>query len=85
MDESGMGAFLRECREWLRGRARWVRAGCRRRGWVRATMRALLDRLEPTPAALFNRLGETLAYTAGYEAVGVVGRGGPVPGGLPAR
>ncbi|WP_460758158.1 helix-turn-helix domain-containing protein [Nocardiopsis oceani] len=34
---------------------------------VRATMRALLDRLEPAPAALFNRLGETLAHTSGYE------------------
>ncbi len=34
---------------------------------VRASTRALLDRLEPAPAALFNRLGETLAHTVGYE------------------
>lgn len=34
---------------------------------VRASTRALLERLEPAPAALFNRLGETLAHTAGYE------------------
>ncbi|PSK91757.1 transcriptional regulator with XRE-family HTH domain [Murinocardiopsis flavida] len=34
---------------------------------VRATMRTLLDRLDPAPAALFNRLGETLAHTSGYE------------------
>ncbi|USY23044.1 helix-turn-helix transcriptional regulator [Nocardiopsis exhalans] len=34
---------------------------------VRAVTRALLERLEPAPAALFNRLGETLAHTKGYE------------------
>jgi transcriptional regulator with XRE-family HTH domain len=34
---------------------------------VRPTMRALLDRLEPTPAVLLNRLGETLAHTSAYE------------------
>lgn len=34
---------------------------------VRASMRALLAGMEPVPAALFNRLGETLAYTSGYE------------------
>lgn len=34
---------------------------------VRASTRAMLERLEPAPAALFNRLGEVLAYTAGYE------------------
>lgn len=34
---------------------------------VRPTVAALLDRLEPTPAVLVNRLSEILAYTAGYE------------------
>ncbi|MBX9389366.1 transcriptional regulator [Streptomonospora halotolerans] len=34
---------------------------------VRPTMRARLDRLEPAPAALFDRPGETLAHTAAYE------------------
>lgn len=36
---------------------------------VRAATRAVLGRLEPAPAALFNRLGETLAYTRGYECL----------------
>ncbi|GLH98163.1 helix-turn-helix transcriptional regulator [Phytohabitans aurantiacus] len=34
---------------------------------VRPTVRAMLDRLEPTPAVLLNRLNDILAYTAGYE------------------
>jgi transcriptional regulator with XRE-family HTH domain len=34
---------------------------------VRPTVRALLDRLEPAPAVLLNRLSEILAHTAGYE------------------
>ncbi|MGI8333758.1 helix-turn-helix domain-containing protein [Actinomadura scrupuli] len=34
---------------------------------VRPTVRALLDRLEPAPAVLLNRLSEILACTAGYE------------------
>lgn len=34
---------------------------------VRPSVRALLDRLEPTPAALLNRLSEVVAHTAGYE------------------
>ncbi|MFI5757373.1 helix-turn-helix domain-containing protein [Streptomyces sp. NPDC051569] len=34
---------------------------------VRPTLRAVLDRLEPTPAVLVNRLSEVLAYTTGYE------------------
>jgi transcriptional regulator with XRE-family HTH domain len=34
---------------------------------VRPTVRALLDRLEPTPAVLLNQLSDILAYTAGYE------------------
>lgn len=36
---------------------------------VRATVRALLDRLEPTPAVLLNRLSDILAHTSGYEAL----------------
>jgi len=34
---------------------------------VRPGVRALIDRFEPTPAALLNRLGDILAYTTGYE------------------
>jgi transcriptional regulator with XRE-family HTH domain len=34
---------------------------------VRPTVRALLDRLEPAPALLVNRLGDILARTNGYE------------------
>ncbi|MFP3991753.1 helix-turn-helix transcriptional regulator [Streptomyces sp. E11-3] len=34
---------------------------------VRPTVRALLDRLEPAPAVLLNRLSELLAWTTGYE------------------
>ncbi|MEJ3749252.1 helix-turn-helix transcriptional regulator [Actinomycetes bacterium KLBMP 9797] len=34
---------------------------------VRPTVRALLDRLEPTPAAVLNRLSEVVAHTTGYE------------------
>ncbi|MET7398797.1 helix-turn-helix transcriptional regulator [Dactylosporangium sp. NPDC005572] len=33
---------------------------------VRPTVRALLDRLEPTPAVLVNRLAEVVAHTEGY-------------------
>jgi transcriptional regulator with XRE-family HTH domain len=41
---------------------------------VRPTVRALLDRLEPTPAVLLNRLSDILAYTAGFRRlVGPVG------------
>ncbi|MGW7071314.1 helix-turn-helix domain-containing protein [Streptomyces sp. NPDC054855] len=36
---------------------------------VRPTVRALVDRLEPGPAVLFNRLGDVLAYTSGYERI----------------
>ncbi|MFG3553640.1 helix-turn-helix transcriptional regulator [Micromonospora sp. NPDC047557] len=36
-------------------------------GEVRPTVRALLDRLEPTPAVLLNQLSDILAHTAGYE------------------
>jgi transcriptional regulator with XRE-family HTH domain len=34
---------------------------------VRPAVRALLERLEPAPAALFNRLGEVIARTTGFE------------------
>lgn len=34
---------------------------------VRPTMRALLDRLDSTPAVLLNRLGDVLAHTSSYE------------------
>ncbi|MEU8378007.1 helix-turn-helix transcriptional regulator [Streptosporangium sp. NPDC048865] len=34
---------------------------------VRPTVRALLERMEPAPALLLNRLSEVLAWTAGYE------------------
>ncbi|GAA3651676.1 helix-turn-helix transcriptional regulator [Nonomuraea antimicrobica] len=34
---------------------------------VRPTVRMLLDRLEPTPAVVVNRLGEVLAHTMGFE------------------
>jgi transcriptional regulator with XRE-family HTH domain len=34
---------------------------------VRPMVQALLDRLEPTPAVLVNRLGDILAHTTGYE------------------
>jgi transcriptional regulator with XRE-family HTH domain len=33
---------------------------------VRPTVRALLDRLEPTPAYVANRLGDVLAHTTGF-------------------
>ncbi|MGH4027487.1 helix-turn-helix domain-containing protein [Actinomycetota bacterium Odt1-20B] len=36
---------------------------------VRPTVRALLDRLEPAPAVLLNRLGDVLAHTTGYERI----------------
>ena len=36
---------------------------------VRPTVRALLDRLEPAPAYVANRLGDVLAYTTGYESL----------------
>ncbi|MFF0309124.1 helix-turn-helix domain-containing protein [Streptosporangium sp. NPDC004379] len=34
---------------------------------VRPTVRALLDRLDPAPAVVLNRLGDVLAFTRGYE------------------
>ncbi|MCG5212757.1 MmyB family transcriptional regulator [Streptosporangium soli] len=34
---------------------------------MRPTVRALLDRLDPAPALVVNRLGDVLARTAGYE------------------
>ncbi|OUC91510.1 helix-turn-helix domain-containing protein [Streptosporangium minutum] len=34
---------------------------------VRPTVRALLDKLEPAPAVLINRMTQVLAYTTGFE------------------
>lgn len=34
---------------------------------VRPSVRAMLDRLEPTPAVLLNWIGDILAYTSGYR------------------
>jgi transcriptional regulator with XRE-family HTH domain len=34
---------------------------------VRPTVRAMLDHLEPAPALLVNRIGDVLAYTAGFQ------------------
>ena len=42
-------------------------AGAAPAAGVRPTVRALLDRLEPGPAVVLNRLGDVLAATAGYE------------------
>ncbi|GGS50818.1 transcriptional regulator [Planobispora rosea] len=51
---------------------------------VRPTVRALLDRLEPAPATVVNRLGELLARTAGYERLaGPAGLLEASPSGLP--
>jgi transcriptional regulator with XRE-family HTH domain len=36
---------------------------------VRRTVRALLDRLEPSPAFVQNRLGDILAVTSGFDAL----------------
>lgn len=36
---------------------------------VRPTVQALLDRLEPSPAFVVNRLTDVLAWTAGYDAL----------------
>lgn len=41
---------------------------------VRPTVRAVLDSLEPRPAAVLNRLGDVLAHTTGYaQVMGPVG------------
>jgi hypothetical protein len=50
---------------------------------VRPAVRAILDRLEPTVAAVVNRLGEVLACTDGYR--GVMAGTGQLDGGLPAN
>ncbi|MEV4163520.1 helix-turn-helix domain-containing protein [Nonomuraea dietziae] len=34
---------------------------------IRPTVRALLDKLEPSPAVLINRMTQVLAYTTGFE------------------
>lgn len=48
---------------------------------VRPTVRALLNRLEPAPAVLVNRIGDVLAWTTGYELLaeplGVLGGEAP--------
>ena len=48
---------------------------------VRPTVQALLDRLEPTPAFVINRLTDLLAWTAGFEAlvrpIGILDAEGP--------
>nr|WP_221332985.1 helix-turn-helix transcriptional regulator [Nocardia transvalensis] len=49
---------------------------------VRPAVRAVLDQLEPAPAAVINRLGEVLACTEGYHRV--MGPLGLLDGGLPA-
>jgi transcriptional regulator with XRE-family HTH domain len=36
---------------------------------IRPTVQALLDRMEPTPAIVVNRLGDVLAHTSGYERI----------------
>jgi transcriptional regulator with XRE-family HTH domain len=36
---------------------------------VRPTVRALLDRLEPAPASVVNRLGDVIAFTTGYALI----------------
>ncbi|MBL1074832.1 helix-turn-helix domain-containing protein [Nocardia sp. 2] len=50
---------------------------------VRPAVRAVLDRLGPAPAAVFNRLHEVLACTEGYERV--MGSVGLLDAGLPAN
>jgi hypothetical protein len=50
---------------------------------VRPAVRAVLDQLEPAPAAVFNRLGEVLACTDGYRRL--MGPTGQLDGGLPAN
>ncbi|AHH16476.1 putative DNA-binding protein [Nocardia nova SH22a] len=49
---------------------------------VRPPVQAILDRIAPAPAAVFNRLGEVLACTDGYRAL--MGPTGQLDGGLPA-
>ncbi|MQY31231.1 helix-turn-helix domain-containing protein [Nocardia aurantia] len=49
---------------------------------VRPAVRAVLDQLEPAPAAVLNRLGEVLACTDGYRRL--VGPTGQLDDGLPA-
>ncbi|OXR40803.1 hypothetical protein B7C42_07087 [Nocardia cerradoensis] len=49
---------------------------------VRPAVQAILDRLAPAPAAVFNRLGEILSCTDGYRAL--VGGTGLLDHGLPA-
>ncbi|NNH69546.1 helix-turn-helix transcriptional regulator [Nocardia uniformis] len=50
---------------------------------VRPTIRAILDRLEPTPAVVVNRLTEILASTEGFRAL--MDQSGLFDAGLPAN
>ncbi|NUS42984.1 MAG: helix-turn-helix domain-containing protein [Mycobacteriaceae bacterium] len=50
---------------------------------VRPTVRAMLERLEPTPAAVVNRLTEVLAYTGAYRDL--MAGTGLLDAGLPAN
>lgn len=50
---------------------------------VRPAVRAILDRLEPTPAVVVNRMTEILASTEGYRAL--MDRSGLFDAGLPAN
>ncbi|GAB2685338.1 helix-turn-helix domain-containing protein [Nocardia thraciensis] len=50
---------------------------------VRPAVRSVLARLEPTPAAVLNRLGEVIACTDGYHRL--MGPTGQLDGGLPAN
>lgn len=51
---------------------------------VRPMVRALLDRLEPTPALLLNQLGDVIAYTTGFQRLaGPAGLLGQQPPNLP--
>ncbi|BCJ70250.1 helix-turn-helix domain-containing protein [Polymorphospora rubra] len=50
---------------------------------VRPTVRAILDRLDPTPAVLLNRLSDVLAHTSGYARLaGPIGVLDAEPGNL---
>jgi transcriptional regulator with XRE-family HTH domain len=50
---------------------------------VRPAVRAVLEQLEPAPAAVINRLAEVLACTQGYRRL--AGPTGQLDGGLPAN
>ncbi|MFC4007263.1 helix-turn-helix domain-containing protein [Nonomuraea purpurea] len=61
---------LRDLSRTLNGSAALCTAANRPPGrTARPTVRALLDRFEPAPAVLLNRLGDVLARTSGYEGL----------------